>query len=107
MPGTVRIWWHRGALRDMNYNSMPVVEEPELSMETVVLNGDIETTGPAPEDASVALVQSDVDLAYVVRPAGVAVLADPSLHKPLSATGNELYSIGIPQGASLSLVELG
>lgn len=107
MPGTVRIWWHRGALRDMNYNSMPVVDEPEISMETVTLNGSVETTGPAPADASVALVQSDVDLAYVVRPAGVAVLADPALHKPLNATGNELYSIGIPEGASLSLVELG
>ena len=106
MPGTVKIWWHRGALRDVNYNSMPVVDEPEISMETVTLSGAVETSGSAPNDASVALLQSDVDLAYVVRRPGETTQADPSFHKPLTATGNDLYAIGIPEGASLSLVEL-
>ncbi|MEM8698390.1 MAG: hypothetical protein AAGF44_04425 [Pseudomonadota bacterium] len=106
MPGTVKIWWHRGALRDMNYNSMPVVDEPEIAMETVTLAGSVENSGPAPSDTSVAILQSDVDVAYVVRRPGETALADANFHKPLAATGTDLYAIGIPEGASLSLVEL-
>lgn len=106
MAGTVRIWWHRGALRDMNYNSMPVVDEPEIRTETLILNGTAEETAAAPDDASVALIQSDTDLAYVVRKPGDTTLADAGTHKPLAATGPDLFAIGIPPGASISMVEL-
>lgn len=106
MAGTVRIWWHQGAQRDQGYNSMPLVREPEISTETVALNGAAEVTGPAPKLSSVALIKSDVDFAYVVRLAGETVQADPQIHKPVGATGTDLYAIGIPEGASISLVEM-
>ncbi|MEM7239037.1 MAG: hypothetical protein AAF317_05470 [Pseudomonadota bacterium] len=106
MPGTVRIWWHRGALRDEKYNSVPVVEEPELSTETLSLDGSVQVSGAAPSDARLAILQSDTDIAYVVRQAGEATAADPAVHKPLAATGLDLYAISIPEGASLSVVEL-
>ncbi|MEM6932716.1 MAG: hypothetical protein AAF526_03935 [Pseudomonadota bacterium] len=106
MPGTVRIWWHRGALRDEKYNSVPVVEEPELTTETISLDGSVQVSGAAPLDARLAVIQSDIDIAYVVRLPGEATAADPAIHKPLSATGLNLYAISIPEGASLSVVEL-
>ena len=34
MPGTVKIWWHDGATKDVRYNELPVVNEPELGFET-------------------------------------------------------------------------
>ncbi|MEM0942952.1 MAG: hypothetical protein AAGI70_03300 [Pseudomonadota bacterium] len=107
MPGTVKIWWHQGALRDHKYNSMPVLDEPELARETVTLSGAVETSGPAPEEATLAVIQTDVDVAYVVRRPGESVLADATLHKPVAATGTSLYAIGVNPGYSLSLVELG
>ncbi|MBY8976521.1 hypothetical protein KHP62_11930 [Rhodobacteraceae bacterium NNCM2] len=106
MPGKVRIWWHRGVLRDENYNVAPIADEPEISVESITLDGTVQNSGAAPVDARLALVQSDTDIAYVVRLPGQSVAADPALHKPLAATGLDLHAISIPEGASLSMVEL-
>lgn len=106
MPGTVRIWWHRGALRDEKYNSVPVVEEPELATETITLDGAVQVSGAAPVEARLAIIQSDMDIAYVVRRPGEDIVADPAVHKPLAATGFDLYALSVPQGASLSVVGL-
>lgn len=106
MPGTVRIWWHRGVLRDEKYNAVPIVEEPELATETVTLDGTVQNSGAAPADARIALVQSDTDIAYVVRRPGETRTADAVLHKPLEATGLDLHAVSVPEGASISMIEL-
>ncbi|MEM9044359.1 MAG: hypothetical protein AAGC81_06670 [Pseudomonadota bacterium] len=106
MPGTVKIWWHSGALRDEKYNAVPIVEEPELGTEAIPLDGSVEISAAAPELARIALIQTDVDIAYVVRLPGEETVANASIHKPLGATGLDLHAISIPQGASVSVVEI-
>ncbi|MEM8842068.1 MAG: hypothetical protein AAGD47_09860 [Pseudomonadota bacterium] len=106
MPGTVRIWWHRGVLRDEKYNAVPIVEEPELGVETIALDGTVQNSGAAPADARIALLQSDTDIVYVVRRPGEAVTADTALHKPIEATGRDLHALNVPEGASISMIEM-
>ncbi|MEM8789980.1 MAG: hypothetical protein AAGE80_00080 [Pseudomonadota bacterium] len=106
MPGTVKIWWHSGALRDEKYNAVPIVEEPELATETIALNGGVEVSAASPEDARIALIQSDIDIAYVVRLPGSDVTANAAIHKPMAATGLDLHAVAIPGGASISVVEI-
>ena len=35
MPGTVKIWWHDGAVRDVRFHDLPVVSEPELGFDGI------------------------------------------------------------------------
>jgi hypothetical protein len=105
MPGTVRIWWHDGAARDARNNDMPVVREPELGFELVAVSATPSSSGPAPVNAMVALVESDVDLRYRVRRAGDATPADPADCKPMPATGGGLDFIGVAPGCTISFVE--
>lgn len=105
MPGTVKVWWHDGATRDVRYNELPVVNEPEISYEAVAVSAMPASTGPAPEDTVVAIVESDVSLRYLVRRPGATGDADPVTSKPLPATGFGTNSIGVAPGCSISFVE--
>lgn len=105
MPGTVKIWWHDGALKDVRYNTVPVVSEPELGFETVAVTGSASVSGPAPQDATVAVVESDVNLRYLVRRPGSNAAADPLTCKPLAVTGLSTDFIGVAPGCTISFVE--
>jgi hypothetical protein len=105
MPGTVKVWWHDGATKDVRYNELPVVNEPELSYESVAVSATPASTGPAPEDAVVAIVETDVNLRYLVRRPGNATDADTVTSKPLPATGFGTNSIGVCKGCTISFVE--
>ena len=52
MPGTVKVWWHDGATKDVRYNELPVVNEPELGFESVAVGMTAASTGPAHRDTS-------------------------------------------------------
>ncbi len=106
MPGTAKIWWHDGATKDVRYNELPVVNEPELGYETVAVSATPANTGPAPEDAVVAIIECDVDLRYLVRHAGGSQPADPSSSKPMKSTGFGTDSIGVCAGCTISFVEV-
>jgi hypothetical protein len=106
MPGTARIWWHDGATKDVRYNELPIVNEPELGFETLAVSTTPASTGAAPEDAVVAIIESDVDLRYLVRRAGGNQPADPVNSKPLAKTGFGTDSIGVCAGCTISFVEV-
>lgn len=105
MPGTVKIWWHDGATRDVRYHELPVVNEPELGFETIAIGATPASSGAAPRDAVVAIVESDVNLRYFVRRPGETAEADAFSSKPLAATGFGINSIGVGEGYTISFVE--
>ena len=106
MPGTVKVWWHDGATKDVRYNELPVVNEPELGYEPVSVGASPTSSGPAPEDAVVAMVESDVRVRYLVRLPGDTTDADPVTSKPLPATGFSTNSIGVGKDCTISFVEV-
>ncbi len=105
MPGTVKIWWHDGATRDVRYNELPVVNEPEIDYETVSVSTTPANSGPAPGNATVAIVESDVNVRYLVLRPGDSGSADAVASKPLPATGFGTNSIGVSANCIISLVE--
>jgi len=105
MPGTVKIWWHDGATKDVRYNELPVVNEPELGYETLAVGATAASTGPAPDDAVVAIVETTVNARYLVRRPGDSTDADAATSKPLPATGFGTNSIGVAKGCTISFVE--
>lgn len=105
MPGTVKIWWHDGATKDVRYNTVPVVNEPELGFETVEVTATPTASGPAPRDSTVAVIETDVNVRYCVRRPGSNQAADPLKSKPMSVTGLSTDFIGITPGWSISFVE--
>lgn len=107
MPGTIKIWWHDGAVKDIRYNDLPVVNEPELGFETLASDGMAPVaTGPAPENATVAIIETDVNVRYKVRRPGDSSAASGIQSKPLPATGLGTDSIGIAEGQSISFIEV-
>jgi hypothetical protein len=105
MPGTVKIWWHEGATKDARYNTVPVLNEPELGFETVAVTGTPRASGPAPEDATIAVIETDVNVRYLVRQPGGNASADPLTSKPIALTGLTTDFIGVAPGCSISFVE--
>ena len=105
MPGTVKIWWHDGAVRDVRYHDIPVVNEPELGFESIAVGASPVQSGAAPADAVVAIVESDVNVRYLVRRNGVGGDADAVTSKPIGATGYSTDSIGVRPGDTISLIE--
>ena len=105
MPGTVKVWWHDGATKDVRYNELPVVNEPEIGFESIAVSATPASTGPAPEDAVVAIVETDVPVRYLVRMPGGIGDANPSSSKPLPATGFGTNSIGVCPSCTISFVE--
>lgn len=105
MAGTVKIWWHDGATRDVRYNELPVVNEPELGYETIGVSTSPASSGPAPADAVVAIVECDVNVRYFVRRPGDTGEADAVSSKPIAATGFATNSIGVSENHTISFVE--
>lgn len=105
MAGTVKIWWHDGATRDVRYHELPVVNEPELGFETVSVSTAPANSGPAPSNAVVAIVECDVNVRYHVRLPGETAEADAVASKPLAATGFGINSVGVGPDYSISFVE--
>jgi len=105
MAGTVKIWWHDGATRDVRYHDLPVVNEPELAYETVSVSATPASSGPAPKNAVVAIVECDVNVRYHVRSPGDTADADPVASKPMAATGFGVNSIGVAKDFTISFVE--
>jgi hypothetical protein len=105
MPGTVKLWWHDGATKDVRYNELPIVNEPELGFESIVVGPSPVETGPAPEDATVAIVEADVNFRYLVLPDGATSSASATASKPMAATGFGTDSIGVRPGYRISLIE--
>jgi len=106
MAGTVKIWWHDGAVRDIRYHDIPVVNEPELGFETLNLTGSAENSGPAPANATVAIVETDIDVRYFVRGVGDNTPANAITSKPVSATGLRTEPIGVAAGQTISFIEV-
>lgn len=104
MPGTVKIWWHDGAIKDVRYNDLPVVSEPELGHEALIVGPIPVASSPAPADATVAVVECDVNVRYRVLPPGTAGAAGPA-SKPVAATGFGTDTIGVRPGARISFIE--
>jgi len=105
MPGSVKLWWHDGATRDARYHATPLVNEPEMGFETLSLSATPVTTPPAPAEAHVAVLETDVALRYLVVAPGEARDATDPKAKPLAATGFAVATVGVRPGHSLSLVE--
>ena len=105
MAGTVKIWWHDGAVRDVRYHDIPVVNEPELGYVAVAVGPVPELSSPAPANAVVAVVETDVDIRYLVRRNGVGGHADAVTSKPIAATGHGTDTIGVSPGDIISLIE--
>lgn len=107
MPGTIKIWWHDGAVKDVRYNDLPVVNEPELGFETVAVETAVPAaSGAAPVDATVAIVETSVDIRYRVRREGGSEAASATDSKPLRATGLGTDSIGVSPGQTISFIEV-
>lgn len=105
MAGTVKIWWHDGAVRDVRYHDVPVVNEPELGYIAVAVGPVPEASTPAPADTTVAVVETDVDIRYVVRRQGIGPSADSVTSKPIAATGHGTDTIGVQPGDTISFIE--
>lgn len=105
MPGTVRIWWHDGTANDVRNNSMPIVSEPELGFESVAISTTPAASGAAPENATVALIESDIAIRYRVRRPADVTPASASDCKPVPATSGRVEVIGVRPGCSISLIE--
>lgn len=105
MPGTLKIWFHDGSTRDARYNPTPLINEPELGFETLAVSAIPATSGPAPADAHVAVIECDVDIRYRVTAPGGAEDATSPRAKPMAATGFRTATVGLYPGAVLSVVE--
>jgi hypothetical protein len=105
MPGTVKIWWHDGAVKDIRHHDIPVVNEPELGFESLLVSSVPANSGTAPKDTTVAIVEADVNVRYLVRRPGDNTLVDPEAAKPIAATGMTTDSIGVTAGCTISFVE--
>lgn len=105
MPGTVKIWWHDGAVRDIRYHDVPVVNEPEIGYEAVSVGATPASSGPAPANAAFAVVETDVNIRYRVRPVGDATPADVVTSKPIANTGHAIDAIGVSAGSTISFIE--
>ncbi len=106
MAGTVKIWWHDGAVRDVRYHDIPVVNEPEMGFETVAVGAVAVNTNPVPEGAVVAVVETDVNVRYTVKPNGIGADADIVTSKPIRTTWLSTDTIGVRPGDTISLIEV-
>lgn len=105
MPGLVKIWWHDGAVKDIRHHDIPVVNEPELGFDQVAVSDVPAISSAAPSETTVAIVETDVAVRYVVRLPGDVALADAELSKPIAATGLLTDSIGVTEGCTISFIE--
>ena len=105
MPGEVKIWWHDGAVKDIRYHDIPVVAEPELAFESFIVSGTAVSSGPAPANATVAIVEITTDVRYTVRPPGDTTAATIASSKPILSMNLITEAIGVSEGYTISFIE--
>ncbi|MEL6477350.1 MAG: hypothetical protein AAFR17_08480 [Pseudomonadota bacterium] len=105
MPGTIKIWWHDGSTRDARYQATPLINEPELGFETVSVTTTPASSGPAPNDAFVAVIESNVATRYRIQPEAGSEDAGSQRAKPMLATSFATATIGVRPGFRISFVE--
>ncbi|MEM7213800.1 MAG: hypothetical protein AAF479_18295 [Pseudomonadota bacterium] len=105
MAGTVKIWWHDGSVKDVRFHDIPVANEPELGYETIAVSATAAASAAAPSLATVAIVETDVNVRYLVRRPGDTADADVVTSKPIAATGFGTDVIGIVEGYTISFIE--
>ena len=105
MPGTIKIWWHDGAVTDVRHHDLPVVNEPELGFESLPVDTTPAQSGPAPLGAVVAIVEATVNVRYVVRRPGQTGQANAD-SKPIRATPLLTEPIGVAAGDTISFIEV-
>jgi hypothetical protein len=81
------------------------VNEPELGYVAVAVGPVPETSTPAPANAVVAVIETDVDIRYLVRRGGIGGNADAVTSKPVAATGHGTDTIGVKPGDVISFIE--
>lgn len=106
MPGTVKIWWHDGSLKDVRRNTAPVVNEPELGFEQIAVSSTAAASGAVPKDSFLAVIETDVNVRYIVREPGDARAADAVTSKPLARTGLAPDFIGVRPNCTISFIEV-
>jgi hypothetical protein len=102
---TVKIWWHDGSTLDVRNHPTPLINEPEVAFESVVVGAVPVSTGPAPEESVVCVIESPVPLRYRVRVPGGTGLASDVEAKRIAATGTRNATIGVQPGFTISLLE--
>lgn len=105
MPGTVKVWWHDGAVTDIRHHNLPVVNEPELSYQELSVGSTSVPTAAAPDLATIAVIETDIDVRYLVRRPNETAGADAQTSKPIRATGHGHDVIGVSTGYSISFIE--
>ncbi|MEM7506151.1 MAG: hypothetical protein AAF415_05350 [Pseudomonadota bacterium] len=105
MPGTIKIWWHDGSTRDARYQSTPLINEPELDFETVAVGAAPASSGEAPAEAYVAVIESNVAVRYRIQPVGSTEDAASPRAKPMLATSFATATIGVRPGYRISFME--
>ncbi|MBY8974415.1 hypothetical protein KHP62_01265 [Rhodobacteraceae bacterium NNCM2] len=105
MPGTIKIWWHDGSTRDARYQPTPLINEPKIGFETLAVDTSPASSGPAPEEAFVAVIESNVAVRYRIQPDPGAEDASSERAKPMLATSFATATIGVKPGYRISFVE--
>ena len=98
---TMRIWYHSGPAPGA-FGPQSLVDEPELSTETVTTSGTAAAGTPVPTGASVAVCHSDTQTYYRVRRAGETTAAT-NADKFIEAS--ELTYITVRTGDTISFIE--
>lgn len=106
MPGTAKIWWHDGSVKDIRYHDIPVLEEPELGYEEITITSNAAASGPAPAHATVAMIETNVNLRYRVRAAGDTTDASPTASKPIARAALFTEPVGVKEGQTISFIEV-
>ncbi|MEM1276564.1 MAG: hypothetical protein AAGH74_08560 [Pseudomonadota bacterium] len=105
MPGTIKIWWHDGSTRDARYQPTPLINEPEIAYEEMTVGGSAVSSGAAPEEAYVAVIESQIPVRYRILPVGSGEDATSPRAKPMLSTSFATATIGVQPGFRISFIE--
>lgn len=107
--GSARIWWHEGAVENIGGSPTIVLEEPEISTETVSTDASTAAaSAAAPAGARFAVVKVDEAMYYKVSQSGETVVAADSTCKVIAenATDHDYLTIDCRAGGKVSLLDV-
>jgi hypothetical protein len=100
---TVKIWYHDAFSKDQRGWPTPVVNEPSLipgdEAEVLVTPA---STQSAPSSSVYAVIETDSDIRYTVRPSGDTTTVATENHKKISAGTN---AITVRPGQTIHIVQ--
>lgn len=105
MPGTIKIWWHDGSTRDARYQPTPLINEPEIAFEELTVGATAVSSGTAPEEAYVAVIESEIPVRYRIQPDPASEDATSPRAKPMLSTSFATATIGVQPGFRISFIE--